>query len=130
MTKSLRLSEAEALEYLKKHNIEITRDTYYRTLARVDSQSKKRLFEICKNMKERYAERIDDIELIRKSLLEIVNDPKATRMERLRALRDLRELQRWITTFDEGAQGVLEDAAKQFGDEEHVDVSDFFKEKK
>ena len=108
----------------------MTRDTYYRTLARVDSQAKKRLFEICKNMKERYAERIDDIELIRTSLLEIVKDPKATRMERLRALRDLRELQRWITTFDEGAQGVLEDAVKAFGEEEHVDVSDFFKEKK
>lgn len=129
-TKTQRLSEVEALEYLKSHGVEMSRDTYYRTLGRVSSQSKKRLFEICKNMNERYVERIDDVEFIRKELLEILKNPKSSTMERLRALHELRELQPWMTSFDEGAQGVLEDAAKQFGDEEHVDVSEFFKEKK
>ena len=74
-------------------------------------------------------DRIDDVELLRKLLLEILRNPKITTMEKLKAIHELRELEPWISAYDEAAQGVLEDSIKQFGKEEHVDVSGFFKEK-
>lgn len=128
-TKTMRFSEKEALDYLKKHGIEISRDTYYRTLGRITSQTKDRLYEICKNMKERHMDRIDDVEMIRRELLEVLKIPKLKTGEKLKALHELRELQPWISAFDEAAQGVLEDSIKAFGQEEHIDVSSLFIQK-
>ena len=128
-TKTFRLSEAEALAYLKKHDVEITRNKYYKILGTVSGQTRERLYEVCKNMKERHMDRIDDVDLLRKLLLEIISDDKTKTSDKLKAIHELRELEPWISAFDEAAQGVLEDFVKQFGKEEHIDISNLFKEK-
>jgi len=114
-TKTMRLSEKEALDYLKEKGYEISKKTYYRILGRISSETRKRLFEICKNMMERHMDRIDDVELLRRLLLEILRDEKTKTADRIRAIHELRELEPWISAFDEAAQGVLEDFVKNFG---------------
>jgi len=130
LTKTMRYSEKEALKKLKEKGHEMRRDEYYKILARVTSQTKERLYEICKNMKERHIDRINDVEMIRGQLVDLLKEPGVTRIERLKALHELRELQPYISAYDEAAQGVLEDSVRVFGEEEHVDVSSLFVEKK
>ena len=118
-TKIMRLSEKESLDYLKKRGIEISRDKYYRILGRVSSETSKRLYEICKNFKERHMARIDEVETIRQKLWEIFREATKT-ADKIRALHELRELQPWISAYDEATQGVIEDVIKNFG-QDHED---------
>ena len=119
-TKVMRFSEKEAIDYLKEKGYQMSKKTYYRILRRIAADTKKRLFEICKTMKERHMDRIDDVEFIRSQLLEILRDDKTKTTDKLKALHELRELEPWITAFDEAAQGVLEDFVKNFG-KDHED---------
>ncbi len=74
-------------------------------------------------------ERIDDVEMIRTELLDVLKDPQLKTENRLRALHEIRELQQWISAYDESAQGVLEDFVKNFGQEDKiVDISALEKE--
>jgi len=130
LTKTMRYSEKEALKKLKEKGHEMRRDEYYKILGRVTSQTKERLYEICKNMKERHMDRIDDVEMIRGQLVDILKAYGTNTTERLKALHELRELQPYISAYDEAAQGVLEDSVRAFGEEEHIDVSSLFVEKK
>ncbi len=114
-TKVMRFSEKEALEYLEEKGHQMSKKTYYRILGRIAANTQQRLFEICKNMKERHMDRIDDVEFIRRELLEILKDDKTKTADKLKALHELRELEPWISAYDEAAQGVLEDFIKNFG---------------
>lgn len=128
-TKTMRYTEKEALAYLKKKGHKMDRNQYYRIWGTVSTETRKRLFEICKNMKERHMERIDDVEMIRTQLLDVLKEPKLKTENKLRTLHELRELQQWISAYDESAQGVLEDFVKNFGQEDKiVDISSLEKE--
>ncbi len=123
----MRFSEVEALEYLRKHDVNVSRDIYYKVIGQVESKVRDRLYEICKNMKERHMARIDEVEIIRKNLWECFREADKV-IDKLRALHELRELQGWISAYDEASQGVLEDSIRLFGKEEHIDVSSLFKQ--
>jgi len=118
-TKVMRFSEKEALEYLKEKGHQMSKKTYYRILGRIAANTRQRLFEICRNMKERHMDRIDDVEFIRRELLEILKTATKT-ADKLKALHELRELEPWISAYDEATQGVIEDVIKNFG-QDHED---------
>ena len=118
-TKIMRLSEKESLDYLKKRGIEISRDKYYRILGRISSETSKRLYEICKNFKERHMQRIDKFEVIEKLMWENYkecNDPT----KRVRILKEIREMQIYLSAFDEATAGVIEEVIRNFG-KDHED---------
>jgi len=118
-TKTMRLSAKEALAYLKEKGHEMSKKTYYRILGRVSSETRKRLFEICKNFKERYLDRIDTLTTIEKLMWENYNecDVPATRV---RILKELREMQVYLSAFDEGTALVIEEVIRNFG-KDHED---------
>lgn len=118
-TKTMRLSEKEALDYLEEKSHKMSRQTYYRILGRVSSETRKRLFEICKNFKERYLDRIDTLTTIEKLMWENYNecDVPATRV---RILKELREMQVYLSAFDEGTALVIEEVIRNFG-KDHED---------
>lgn len=106
----------DALVYLKDHDQEMHRSTYYRTLARLDVEVPKRLFDIAKNGKKRHMQRIDEIETIRKKLWKIHNEATDNNVK-LRALRQLTALQPWISAYDESTASVIREVIKNFGQE-------------
>ena len=120
-TKVMRLSEKEALAYMEEHEQKISRDKYYRILGRVSSETRKRLFEICKNMKERHMQRIDELETIRKELWEVYNSSTDGNVK-LRALKQLREIQPWISAYDESTAGIIKEVIKNFGQDSEPEI--------
>jgi len=124
-TKVMRFSEKEALEYLKTHHHEITRATYYRILGHVESETRTRLFEICKTMKEQHLERIDEIDKIKKEMWVQYYREKEP-LPKVRILKEIKELQPYVSAYCEATQAILEDSVKQFGDEENIDMSSLF----
>ena len=117
--KVMRLSEKEALAYMEEHSHKISRDKYYRILGRVSSETRKRLFEICKNFKERHMQRIDELETIRRKLWEVFRSTEDENVK-LRALKQLTDIQPYISAYDESTAGVIEEVIKNFG-KDHED---------
>lgn len=72
----MRMSEVEALFYLKERGVDIKRDTYYKTLVKIRSMTKQRLFEIAKNFTELHIDRIDKIRTIEQELLNMLKSKK------------------------------------------------------
>lgn len=118
-TKVMRLSEKEALAYMEEHGHKISRDKYYRILGRVSTETRKRLFEICKNFKERHMQRIDELETIRRKLWEVFRSAEDENVK-LRALKQLTDIQPYISAYDESTAGVIEEVIKNFG-KDHED---------
>jgi len=113
------LSEKDALSYLKEHGHEISKKTYYRTLAKINSETLQRLYEIAKGQKERHRQRIDKLETIEHLLWDnyhTENDPT----RRVRILKEIREMQVYLSAFDQGTAGVIEEVIKNFG-KDHED---------
>lgn len=125
-TKVMRFSEKEALEYLRAHNHETTRATYYRILGHVESETRTRLFEICRTMKEQHLERIDEIDKIKKEMWTQYHREKEP-LPKVRILKEIKELQPYVSAYNEATQSILEDSVKQFGDEENIDMSSLLK---
>ncbi len=151
-TKTMRFSDEEALAYLKGKNKEISRSTYHRILGRVDVETKKRLFDICKNFTAHHLERIDALREVEKELwrnyhmkksiiiqtredgydennekyskstAEIMEVPQ-TPIEKVKILKDITELQPYISAYEEATQSIMEKSVQQFGKEENVDLS-------
>ncbi len=114
MAQSIASSENDALQYLKEHGYEMHRATYYRTLGRIDVESGKRLYEIAKYQKERHRARIDKLEVIEKLMWKNYNkcdDPAKC----VRILKEIREMQVYLSAFDQGTAGVIEEVIKNFG---------------
>ena len=114
MAQAITSSENDALQYLKENGYEMHRATYYRTLARIDVESGKRLYEIAKYQKERHRARIDKLEVIEKLMWKNYNkcdDPAKC----VRILKEIREMQVYLSAFDQGTAGVIEEVIKNFG---------------
>jgi len=126
-------SENGALQYLKEQGCEMHRATYYRTLARINVESRKRLYEIAKHQKNRHMARINKLEVIEKLMWENYNkcdDPA----KRVRILKEIREMQVYLSAFDQGTAGIIEEVIKNFGrdnEENHGEsISNLFNESK
>ncbi len=70
------MSEVEALDYLKNRGIDIKRDTYYKTLAKLKSMTRQRMYEIAKNFTQLHIDRIDKIHGIEIELLNMLKSEK------------------------------------------------------
>lgn len=118
-TKVMRLSEKEALAYMEEHGEKMSRDKYYRILARVSAGTRKRLYEICKTRKERHLDRIDKFATIEMLMWE--NYHKCSDiMNKVRILKEIREMQVRISAFDNVTAGIIAQVINYVG-EDHED---------
>ena len=120
-TKVMRFSEKEALAYMKEHNHEMSGRSYYRILAHVEGETRKRLYEIARTMKERHMERIDELNKIKKELWIQYNEEDVPRFK-ARILKELKELQPYISAYDEATKSILEESVKQFANEKNINL--------
>jgi len=121
-TKVMHFSEKEAMAYLAAHNINISVPTYYRTLGRISAETQKRLFDICKNMKELHLERIDELRTIKKEMWLNYHKEKNP-SKKVVILREIKEMQPYLSAYDEATQSILEESVKQFGNQENINLS-------
>ena len=116
-TKIMRFSEKEALAYLKSKNQDISKATYYRILGNVSSQTRQRLYNIAKNLRDLHMERIDELEKIKKEMWRNYHTESKPYL-RVKILKEIKELQPYISAYHESTQSILEETVKQFGTEE------------
>ena len=151
-TKTMRFTESEALEYLKSKGHKVSKATYYNYLKDISVDTRKRLYDICKNFNEHHLERIDSIRAIEKQMWkeshmtrkiiikntdsgydkngkkysrtnqEIIDIPLSP-LEKVKILKEIADLQPYISAYEEATQSILEQSIKQFGKEEGVDLS-------
>lgn len=108
------MKEPQALEYLKSHGHKISPRTYYRTLGGIKKETNQRLYEIAKNQKEYHLERIDKFRTIETLLWESL-EKCSDIMDRVKIMREIREIQIYISAFDEATAGVIEMVREEFG---------------
>ena len=108
------MKEPQALAYLKAHGHPIGPATYYRDLGRLHTGTNERLFEIAKHQKEHHLDRIDKFRTIETLLWEDL-DKCSNLMDRAKIMKELREIQLYISAFEEATQGVIEEVIRIFG---------------
>lgn len=120
-TRAMRFSEKESLEYLAAHDHKISARTYYKTLAHVEAETKKRLYEIAKTQKERHLERIEELALVKKELWRCYHE-ETTTIFKTRILKEIKEIQAWISAYDESTSGIIEEVIKNFGQDSESQI--------
>lgn len=120
--KSQGLTEKAALVYLKTNGYQMSPKTYYNILNRIDQETLQRLYEVAKFQKERHRQRIDKLETVEKLLWE--NYHKETDPTKAARILDrIREMQVYLSAFDQGTAGVIEEVIKHFGKDPDSDES-------
>jgi len=126
-TKIVGYNEKEALEYMEKHEHEMSAATYYRTLGKIEGQTRKRLYEIAKNMRELHMQRIDELEKVRKEMwkqYKLENEREDGKpILAVRILKEIKEVQPYISAYHEATKEILEGTVKQFANEEGINLS-------
>ena len=151
-TKTMRFSERESFAYMESKGHKVSKATYYNYLKDISVKTKKRLYEICKNFNEHHLERIDSIRIIEKQMWkelhmtrkiiikntdsgydkngkkysrtnEDVIDIPLSPLEKVKILKEIADLQPYISAYEEATQSILEQSIKQFGEEEKIDLS-------
>jgi len=125
-TKIYRYQEDAALEYLKKKGCEMSRATYYRTLGHIEGETRKRLHEIARGMNELHMERIDELEKVRTAMWEQYKMEEIPILK-VRILKEIKELQPYISAYHESTKDILEDTIRRFANEESIAISNLSK---
>ena len=121
-TKYKRLTESESLSYLKKHGYDISTASYWRTRGKITALARERLFQIAKNMEELHYERITSLAELAQHAWKILDETEDPEIK-LRAIRELREMQPFISAYDEATQNIMEEAINKYGKEQTIDLS-------
>ena len=128
-TKIVCKTEKESLKFMKDHEHEMSASTYYRILGHVEGQTRQRLYEIAKSMKELHMQRIDELEKVRTEMWsqyhKECNRDEGKPILAVRILKEIKEVQPYISAYHEATQKILEDTVKKFAYEENIDLSSF-----
>jgi len=117
-TKAMRFTEHEAIEYLATQDHVISVRTYYRTLAHVSIETRKRAFEIAKSFLEEHINTIDELLQIKKMMYQdyVMEDEPFKKTMILAKITET--MIPYISTYREATQKIIEEVKKQIGKEE------------
>lgn len=95
----MRLTEKEALEYLRNAGFEMSDTTWYREKKQLEKMKLKRLYHIAKiGFEDQHLERIDICELIQKLMWQNVKEEKDP-YKRNQILKDILSFQPYLSTM-------------------------------
>lgn len=103
--------------FLKEHGHEMGRATFYRKLGAARKQRREQLYEIAKGYAEGTVDRINTFYTLEDTLFEILENTTDNNVK-IRAVKEIKELQYDITAFEESTQGTIEQDVKLFGNQE------------
>lgn len=125
-TKIIGYKEGRALTYMKDHDHEMASSTYYRILGQVEGKTRQRLYEIGRSMKELHMQRIDEIEKVRTEMwdrYEVAKKNDEKPLEAVKILKEIKEVQPYLSAYHESTRDILESTVKQFANEENISLS-------
>jgi hypothetical protein len=106
----MRLTEKEALEYLKDTGFEISDTTWYREKNKLEKMTMQRLYHIAKyGFEIQHIERIDTLETIQKLMWRNVNEEKDP-YRRTQILKYIFDIQPFISTYYEVTKDVMKES--------------------
>lgn len=143
ITKTMKMSERDSMEYLKKKGEEMSQGTYYKTLARISTETRKRLTEICDNYKDSHMQHISTFYAIENELWNAYREPNKrlvtvreegyddngkrwkretqqlidiplSPVEKSKILKEIKELQPYISAYEEATYHIMEDSLREF----------------
>ena len=107
----MKLSEKEALDYLKDRGFTISRESYYRYKRKIAQSRFDRLSLIAKSQfVDQHLERIDQLELINQEMWHCYREKDYKGMD---ALLRIAELQTYISPYYDASRYVMEQSIKQ-----------------
>jgi len=124
-TKAMRLTEKESLEYLKEKGYVIERSMYYRTLAHISSETRKRAYEHAKSFLEDHINTIDELLNIKKMMYE---NAKNDNLKNTLILAKIAETMiPYISAYKEATKEIIiEEVKNKIGsEEESINLSNF-----
>jgi hypothetical protein len=106
----MRLTEKEALEYLRNAGFEMSDTTWYREKKQLEKMKLKRLYHIAKiGFEDQHLERIDNCELIQKLMWQNVREEKDP-YKRNQILKDILSLQPYLSNYYEATMDVMKES--------------------
>lgn len=123
-TKSMRFSEKESLEYLKKKGHPISVASYYRILGHISSETRKRAFEIAKSFLADHIQVCDELDNIKK----IMYQEALAETDHLKKTMILAKITEtmipYISAYREATKQIIEEVKKKVGNqEENINLS-------
>jgi hypothetical protein len=106
----MRLTEKEALEYLRNTGFEMSDTTWYREKKQLEKMKLKRLYDIAKlGFEDQHLQRIDICELIQKLMWQNVKEEKNP-YKRNQILKDILSMQPLLSTYYEATKDVMKES--------------------
>ena len=112
MAQSMGLDRKETMQFMESRGFKVNERTYHRLKREISETTIKRIHEIAAHMRERHLERIDQLDVIQSELWQ--NYHLAEKMsDKISILRQLTELQVYISAYDDATRNIMELAQKQ-----------------
>ena len=110
----------DAKRYLEEHGHKLSHTSFYRRLAKIKDGRRDELYEIAKNSANGTVDRLATIRTCEKMLFEVCKTTGDDGVK-VRAIKEIKELQYAISAYEESSQAVLERDVRIFGkkDPEH-----------
>jgi len=109
-TMRMRLTEKEALEYLRNAGFEMSDTTWYREKKQLEEMKLKRLYHIAKiGFEDQHLQRIDICELIEKLMWQNMKEEKDP-YKRNQILKDILSMQPLLSTYHESTKEVMKES--------------------
>lgn len=109
-TMRMRLTEKEALEYLRNAGFEMSDTTWYREKKLLEEMKLKRLYDIAKiGFEDQHLQRMDICELIQKLMWQNVKEEKDP-YKRNHILKEILSLQPLLSNYYEATKDVMKDS--------------------
>jgi len=109
-TMRMRLTEKEALEYLRNAGFEMSDTTWYREKKQLEEMKLKRLYHIAKiGFEDQHLQRIDIYELIEKLMWQNMKEEKDP-YKRNEILKDILSMQPLLSTYYESTKEVMKES--------------------
>ena len=106
----MRLTEKEALEYLRNTGFEMSDTTWYREKKLLEEMKLKRLYDIAKlGFEDQHLQRIDICELIEKLMWQNMKEEKDP-YKRNEILKDILSMQPLLSTYYESTKEVMKES--------------------
>jgi len=109
-TMRMRLTEKEALEYLRNAGFQMSDTTWYREKKQLEEMKLKRLYHIAKiRFEDQHLQRIDICELIEKLMWQNMKEEKDP-YKRNEILKDILSMQPLLSTYYESTKEVMKES--------------------
>ena len=122
-TKIVRMPIHDAIEFLTKKGFKLSVPGYYKAISVIDENFTKRTFDIAKNYAKYRIEKLDTLKTVHRRYWDIIRDPDSEIRDVITCLKNVTELQPYLSAYEESIQKSIEEPHMTFADANKFDDS-------